>query len=222
MGAKIQMVGKRCGRLTVIYDAGLTENGHYAWGCKCDCGTEVVVRGAQLRNGTTRSCGCLQRDTLRDIRRTHGASRGAGGDLMLAKAYHTRVHVISRCNNPNSKAYPDYGGRGITVCSRWLDSFEAFLSDMGLPPSRQHSIERLDVDGNYDPSNCVWATAVEQARNQRRSRKITINGITKNITTWQRDSGVTYTTIMKRLSRSVPPSLLLKKGKIYCQDLCVS
>lgn len=115
--------------------------------------------------------------------------------------YKTRVRAISRCLDKNNPSYHLYGGRGITVCEAWLDSFEAFYRDMGPRPSSQHSIERIDNNGNYEPSNCKWATPLEQGRNRRNNRLITHDGETLCLTEWAIRVGITKSQLVKRIVR---------------------
>jgi hypothetical protein len=154
---RIDMLGQRVGRLLVIEYAGSSPTSQGAlWKCRCDCGNVVVRKGAYLRTAGTRSCGCLNLDRLH-ARRTHGSPpEHRCWDAMIRRCYSAK--------NPN---YRYYGGRGITVCKRWRTSFEAFLTDMGPRPSAQHSIERIDNDRGYEPSNCRWGTKLEQMRNRR-------------------------------------------------------
>ncbi len=116
----------------------------------------------------------------------------------VSPEYRTWAGMRSRCLNNRNPKFPDYGGRGITVCARWND-FEAFLFDMGNRPSKSHSIERKDVDGNYEPSNCKWATAAEQSNNKRCNRMIEINGVIKNATQWSKEFGIKSKTVLQRI-----------------------
>lgn len=150
----IDMTGQRFSRLVVVRQSPLWRHGCAQWECLCDCGERVTVNGHTLRNGNTRSCGCLMR--------THGES---GPDR--SPEYATWKGIKRRCSAPRCKDYKDYGGRGIRVCDRWLNSFENFLADMGRKPSPKHSIDRADNDGNYEPGNCRWATPSEQSKNRR-------------------------------------------------------
>lgn len=142
----------RFGRLVALTKVKV--NDRVKWNCICDCGNFKIVSGCKLKSGNTKSCGCLQRES----RITHGRSS--------TKLYKSWSVMINRCINPNCPSYPDYGGRGITVCDRWKYSFENFLEDMGERPEGM-SLDRKDNDGNYEPSNCRWATGTQQEFNKR-------------------------------------------------------
>lgn len=128
------------------------------WICVCDCEKEITVRGESLRSGNTTSCGCFHKERLRANFYTHGQS----GTVL----YQAWRGMKTRCYNPNSSKYPDYGGRGVDVCPEWLDSFEAFARDMGQPPPGT-SLDRIDNEKGYSLGNCRWATLTQQARNKR-------------------------------------------------------
>jgi hypothetical protein len=138
------------------------------WDCRCDCGQLTQVAGSRLRREITTSCGCYKRDVPKIYSTTHG--RTGTGEYVAWRS------IKSRCNNPKNISYPRYGGRGIRVCSAWEMSFECFLADMGPKPSRRHSIERINSDGHYEPSNCRWATSSEQARNRRSNHIVEFHG----------------------------------------------
>lgn len=149
-------VGDRYTRLTVI-SPGYSENYQRHWECRCDCGTVIFVLTANLGRGT-KSCGCMSREYHAERLRTHGLGRPPG--------YATWAGMKGRCFNPRNRCYANYGGRGITVCERWLD-FAAFYADMGPKPTPTSTIERVDNDGHYEPSNCVWVEKSEQSKNRR-------------------------------------------------------
>lgn len=162
------LVGQRFGRLTVVSRASNRRNKSY-WSCKCECGGEIVAQGVQMRSGRTHSCGCLQRDLASAARITHGATKRG----QRWPEWGVWRQMINRCYRKATEAYSRYGARGICVCDRWrfgdgqMSAFECFIADMGRRPSPDLSIERMNNDGNYEPSNCKWATSAEQAANRR-------------------------------------------------------
>ena len=157
----VNLTGEVYGRWTVESYA-VKRGEKHCWNCLCECGARKVVRGNNLRNGNSKSCGCLQKAYVTEHRTIHGKSG--------KPEYNSYTHMKSRCYNKKDKNYADYGGRGITVCSRWRNSAEYFFEDMGDKPSAQHSLDRIDNDGNYEPDNCRWATSLEQSLNQRMRR----------------------------------------------------
>ncbi len=167
--AVIGMEGQKFGRFTVLARAASSPNDRIAmWLCRCECGTEVTVRGVNLRNGNSKSCGCLKIDRVRETHTTHGRSRSA---------LHRRwTSMKSRCHNPNDPRYADYGGRGIYVCEEWRDSFEVFRRDVGEPPPGM-SLDRTDNDGPYAPWNVRWATRSQQQANKRPYPAMTLRSI---------------------------------------------
>lgn len=169
MSALKDMTGMVIGRLKVRNRAdGQHRKAH--WNCVCECGAHVVVMGEYLRNGTTKSCGCYRSEkasvdaTARNFR--HGHNRSGTGNQ--SPTWNSWSSMRKRCTLKSHRSYPDYGGRGIIVCERWT-KFEAFLADMGERPEGK-TLDRIDVNGNYEPSNCQWATLSEQQKNKR-SRK---------------------------------------------------
>lgn len=158
--------GQKFGRLTVTGYAG-SPDGYARWNCICDCGKSYVARGHTLRDGRTKSCGCLSKEVASKKSRRHGATVGG-----ISPEYRSYVKMKERCLNPNHPHFSNYGGRGLTICERWLSGFEFFLADMGKKPTLRHTLDRIDNDGNYEPSNCRWATRKQQNRNTRVSRPV--------------------------------------------------
>ena len=180
------------------------KNKQDAYFCRCDCGTERVISRYELTTGRSKSCGCLQKEVAKEVVvqrcTTHGMSK--------SNTYKIWATMVQRCTNPNSTKYADYGGRGITVCERWRNSFSDFLADMGERPDGL-SIERLDNYKGYNPENCVWADSFTQARNTRRTGRVTVNDKTKSITDWSKETGISSTLIRLRLDRGRPPARAL-------------
>lgn len=154
--------GDRYGRLVLVEFIRKNENRQIIWKCRCDCGNEKEYRIGDVKVGRTRSCGCLYTEARGQATITHGKTK--------TPEYVTWTAIIHRTTNPKSSNWAIYGGRGITICDRWRDSFEAFLEDVGEKPSKKHSIDRIDNDGNYEPGNVRWATRKEQRENQSSSR----------------------------------------------------
>ena len=180
-GAFKDAAGERFGKLTVLRlaDAPKREGcSNYFWFCQCDCGETTEVNGAFLRNGMIRSCGCL-RDAALELRTKHGATTGH----RKRPEYNTWSAAKSRCFNPKEKAYPDYGGRGITMCAEWAKSFATFFKDMGSRPEGS-SLDRIDPNKGYEPGNCRWVSSVVQSLNKRRNKMIRYNGITMTLKEW--------------------------------------
>jgi hypothetical protein len=141
--------------------------GSYVWIAACECGNGTRVTVRDFRSGHTKSCGCLRREVMREIKTTHGMSESA--------EFNVWCHILGRCNNTTDAKYPWYGARGIKVCERWT-VFENFYMDMGERPSEEHSIDRINNDGNYEPSNCKWATRFQQAQNKRNNVYVELDG----------------------------------------------
>lgn len=192
MGKVIDETGNRYGRLTVIEQA-KGKHRRARWLCLCDCSATTVVRGVSLRNGHTQSCGCLRRDVAFASLTIHG--------LRDTPEYDAWAHMLQRCANVNDAGFFRYGARGIQVCQKWRESFEAFFADMGPRPTSKHSLDRIDNDGDYIPENCRWATRKQQNRNQRSNVWLTHDGQTLCMADWADKLGMNRSTLITRLRR---------------------
>jgi len=184
--------GARIGKLTAVEICGKSNDGHLKWKCVCDCGQTVERQTNQLRSRGIKSCGCIQKE----LQSKHG--------MKGSREYVSWAAAKIRCMNPDDKSYPKYGGRGITVCKEWIESFEEFFKSMGPRPPNT-TLERKDVNGNYEPGNCVWATPQEQARNRRNSIHVTWNGAYMHLADVAKEMGISYGAAFMRF----------KRGKLY-------
>lgn len=190
------------GRLSVVRALPRNKHGQRVWLCRCACGEEAVVTQSNLRRGQV-SCGCIKAEVARR-RITHGHAQVG----RVTREYSVWLMMKDRCLNPDSRGFYNYGARGIRVCCRWQDSFEAFLADLGPRPSSGHSLERLDVNGHYEPGNVVWATKHQQAANTRRNRFVTYQGQRVHVSEAARLSGISLRTILSRLCQGWPEDRL--------------
>lgn len=191
MSNTVDMAGQTVGRLNVLSRADNTSTGQAQWLCQCSCGNKTIVRGYALRQKKALSCGCLRIET----NTKHGKTK--------TPTYAAWQGMKRRCYSKTAKAYKNYGGRGIRVCERWLDSFDNFLFDMGISPQGM-TIERINNDGDYQPSNCRWATRANQARNRRTTKLIEYNGKKQCMKDWAKELGINYDTLKSRFLRHLP------------------
>lgn len=207
---QLELAGKRFGKLVAIEKTDERYRKNVLWKCKCDCGNEVLVIASRLTSGHTKSCGCLIKENIKNVakayresssykppksRRTHG---GTGSRL-----YILWTSMKERCNNPNAKNYPNYGGRGTKICDEWNDNYSAFqewAENNGYMEGL--TIDRIDNSQGYNPQNCRWVTIEEQANNKTTNRYITIDGIKKTLAQWAKASGNDYNTIWRRIAKS--------------------
>lgn len=166
------IAGQRFGRYVVLELAGADKSGNSIWKCRCDCGTVKNIAARQFWRGHVKSCGCYATEVKREMAKNlppfpvkHGHGHGS-------PEYRSWLAMRRRCDYPSTPGYHNYGGRGITVCERWNNSFESFLADMG-PRTAGRTLDRIDVNGNYEPGNCRWATGKEQYANKRKLKPVT-------------------------------------------------
>ncbi len=197
MSRAIPMLGRIFGRLSVVATAPRNRFNQIQWTCNCQCGTQgIVVNGVQLRDGKSQSCGCLSTERIARLNLRHGKASGGTISPELTAWY----NMMGRCSDPADKAYKRYGGRGIRVCSRWLN-VDNFLVDMGPRPSVRHSVDRIDPNGDYEPSNCRWATPKVQQNNRTNNRRILWQGQEKTLSEWSFIRGIPTHTLAKRIDR---------------------
>jgi hypothetical protein len=198
-------IGDRVGRLVVTRDLGM-RNGRRRLECRCDCGTSIDVHSANVRAGHTESCGCLKRERTSHRRTTHGHARS---EALKTREYVAWYNMKTRCLNPNTKHWLDYGGRGIRVCARWQASFAAFLEDVGHRPSPAHQIDRIDNDGHYEPGNVRWAVKETQMENRRNAIIVTHDGESMTVAQWCKRLGRNAGTVYSRIERGTSPTAAL-------------
>ena len=196
MSREVEMkIGTKFGRLTVAEKLPSSK-----WRCECECGKSTIAYGGHLRAGMRISCGC----SMADSKKTHGMSH--------TPEYKVWDGMRERCRNPKNRKYPIYGGRGIQVCDRWISSFQNFIMDMGNRPGPKHSLERRDGNGNYEPSNCVWATATEQNNNRSSNRHLFVDGKKLTVAQASKLTGISHATILGRLDSGKSDAEAIRHG----------
>lgn len=193
MPAFKDLTGQRFGRLTVLYRV-QNRGASTMWKCRCDCGNERNISANSLHNGTSASCGCMRRELAAEKHTKHNHC-------------HSRLYTIynnmkARCYRVTNHKYPRYGGRGIKLCDEWLNDFGKFF-DWAMANGYQENltIDRIDNDGDYEPSNCRWVTNVEQSNNRSSNHLIEFQGQTRNITEWSKITGLSYSAISSRINK---------------------
>lgn len=198
----VDLTGKRFGMLTILSRAENAPGGKTRWNCQCDCGAVATIRGADMRNGKIKSCGCMRRE----IAAKQGKKNATHGDT------HTRLYTIwqsmrQRCRITKGQVYENYGKRGVFVCEEWRYDFSSFRSWAVSNGYRDGlTLERKDTNGPYSPGNCCWATMKEQQNNRRNNRMITHGGKTQTLSQWADQTGISAATIAWRLNAGWPAS----------------
>lgn len=197
MSCKKNLIGQRFGRLTVVEELPERKCGHVVWLCKCDCGNYTKVTTSNLRSGCILSCRCYSKELTKEIHTTHGGRK--------TKLFGVWSVMRQRCNNANSKSYHNYGLRGIKVCDEWQNDFSAFQKwalyngyEEGL------TIDRINNDGNYEPSNCRWVSRKVQGNNTRRNILITIGDERKTLKQWCEYYNLDYNSTKRKVNLGVP------------------
>ncbi len=199
----INLIGQKFGRLIVVKKKDSDEWRHHRWLCKCSCGKEKIIRGYFLTSGHTQSCGCFHKAIITK----HGRSQDN-------RTYKSWCDIVQRCTNPNNSRYKDYGGRGITVCERWM-KFKNFLEDMGESP-KGYQIDRIDNNKEYCKSNCQWVTSKTNNRNKRNNHLEIFNGKTQCLSAWAEEFNINPDTLRYRvvkLNWSIEKALMTPVGK---------
>lgn len=193
--SRLDIIGQKCHMLEVVAFAGLDSRRNSLWLCRCDCGTEKVIKGSRIRAKTVKSCGCVIR----------GRRQGSYTHWPEFLVWQRMLH---RCSDPKNPSWQRYGGRGIAVCERWKEKFLDFFADMGSRPSPAHSLDRINNEGNYEPGNCRWALPKEQSRNTRTNRIVEAFGLRMTMVEWSEHVGMNRRTLQARLNRMSPEEAL--------------
>jgi len=188
---RLELINKNFGRLVVVSFSHVDSGKNSHWDCVCDCGKLTTVRGSHLKNGATKSCGCLRSEVVSSYQKTHGKS--------FTKTYISWSSMKRRCNNKNSIGYKNWGGRGIKYCKEW-NVFENFHKDMGDKPGKNYSLDRIDNNKGYSKDNCRWATRKEQNRNRRDNILHKYNGKSRTLTEISELTGIKRATIWSRIN----------------------
>lgn len=193
MTKPLDLTGQKFGKLLVVRRSEKRTKAMKAmFDCVCDCGNQKTVTGRNLVSGASQSCGCGVAKSAVERFTKHGRTKHP--------MYSRYNSMMARCYDEKNWEYANYGGRGITVCDRWVDSIDNFIADMGEPPTKEHSIDRVDNDKGYSPENCRWATKKQQSENRRVTYMFTMNGVTKSAADWSRDLGMTKKGVLFRIA----------------------
>lgn len=186
------ITGLKFGKLTALKRVSNDKYGHAIWLCECECGNQISVLKSSLTTGRTRSCGCLFKQTRHTAAKTHGQSK--------TRLFGVWVNMHERCENPHRKDWRYYGGKGVKVCDEWSEftAFAEWATRNGY--SDNLTIDRVDVNGGYNPDNCRWVSWEKQMNNTTRNRRITADGKTLTLAEWAKESGIKYRTLQWRLS----------------------
>lgn len=204
--------GARFGRLTAValVRRDTSKENNHEWQFLCDCGQQKLAAIRNVRSGRTRSCGCLFREEMANRNETHGLSKSNPAE------YRSWKDMRGRCNNPRNTDFADYGGRGIAATPAW-DDFSAFLADMGKRPAG-HTLDRIDVNKGYEPQNCRWADATQQANNKRSSRVMELDGRSQTLQQWCREYGADHSKVRYRLSTGLTLRDALQPGDLRSRE----
>jgi hypothetical protein len=192
MPKKVEMIGMKFNKLTVLEQNATSESKKLHYRCACECGAFSIVDGAALRSGNTKSCGCRRKVVSSDKAFKHG--------YVGTKTYGVWESIKKRCLDTKNRSYKDYGGRGITICDEWKDNFLSFLKDMGEAPEKC-VIDRIDNEKSYEPGNCRWITQKENCRNKRNNIRLSLGGETRLLVEWAELLNVSQTILRKRHAR---------------------
>lgn len=191
------LTGMVFGRLTVLREAGRKKPGFYLWECECSCAnhTRVIVDGASLKSGNTKSCGCIHREQLSERNKNNATHQVSNKNI-----FRVWEGMKDRCYNPNNKKYVDYGGRGIKICDEWLvyQNFESWAVETGY--EKGLTIERIDFNKDYCPENCKWATWKEQQNNKRNNKYLEYKGRKQTLAQWCEELGLNYSRTKARIN----------------------
>lgn len=185
------LTGQKFGKLTVLEFTGINKNHKATWLCQCECGNKKIIVSSSLLNGYTMSCGCLHKQMFREKQTIHGLSN--------TRIYKIWKGIKRRCYSFNAIKYPNYGGRGIIMCNEWKNDFMSFYNwAMANGYKDDLTIDRIDVNGNYESKNCRWATPIEQANNKTSNRYFTVNGETYTMKEWSVKLNLDYKKLRQR------------------------
>ena len=200
------LTGEKFNRLTLIEPAGFDNINRPIWLCKCECGNMKNIRYWDVVQGRSKSCGCLRNEKAHDRLIAYNKSHNIKHNECRTRLYNIWSGMTQRCCNQNSHGYKDYGARGITVCEEWMKDYRNFrkwATENGYDDNL--SLDRINNDGNYEPSNCRWATNVEQARNRRNNLIVTYKGKTQTLMEWSKELNIKYDVLWRRLKKGWSP-----------------